>query len=259
VIITLIAGFAGTVSFPLNHAFAEEIGWRGAVGVFVALEFFVALPLIWRGAVLMERSGLAKEIDLSHVAKEAEVILRNRLFWFLALSFTMGAVLHGVALHHLLPILHDRGIEPSFAVVAASFIGPMQVVGRLSMVAAGRHASSHKATFACFVLMGVAILALIGAEKWPILLPCFVVLFGGAWGMVSIIRPVITREVLGGNNFGAKSGSMAVPFLMGAASAPYLGALMWGIGGYDFVLVFLLGLAAVGLALYLAAHQLRRV
>ena len=38
----------------------------------------------------------------------------------------------------------------------------------------------------------------------------FVVLFGSAFGTVSILRPLLTREILGQRNFGAKSGVLAM-------------------------------------------------
>ena len=107
----------------------------------------------------------------------------------------------------------------------------------------------------CFILMGGSIILLIGAESTPVLLVGFVLLFGVAFGTLSIIRPIITREILGEENFGAKSGALAAPYLIGAASAPYLGSVIWGIGGYGLVLPCLLVFAVLGLTLYLAAHR----
>ena len=103
--------------------------------------------------------------------------------------------------------------------------------------------------------MGIAILLLFGTSTTPTLLVGFIILFGAAHGVVSIVRPVIAREVLGGNNFGAKFGAMALLYLVGSASAPFVGSLIWGIGGYDLVLPVLILLAALGLGLYLAAHR----
>ena len=173
----------------------------------------------------------------------------------LALGFGLLALVHGVTIHHLFPILADRGIDDEVAVMAASFIGPMQVAGRLAMMAAERHVSFNRITSSCFVLVGIAIFLLIGATGTPMLLVGFVILFGAAHGVVSIVRPVIAREVLGGNNFGAKFGAMALLYLAGSASAPFIGSLIWDLGGYDLVLPLLIVLSLVGLFLYLAAHR----
>jgi hypothetical protein len=99
-------------------------------------------------------------------------------------------------------------------------------------------------------------LLLFNTTSAPTLLIGFVILFGAGHGMVSIVRPLIAREIFGGDNFGAKFGAMALLYLVGGASAPYVGSLIWGLGGYDLVLPLLIGLSFVGLCLYLAAHRL---
>jgi predicted MFS family arabinose efflux permease len=163
--------------------------------------------------------------------------------------------MHGITLHHLLPILDERNIHPEVAVIAISFIGPMQVAGRLAMMAAERHVSNHGIAITCFVLMGISVILLIGADATPALLIAFVIFFGGAWGMVSIVRPVIARELLGERQFGAKSGALALVFLAGSGSAPFIGSLVWSWGGYELVLPGLSLLALTGLALYLVAQK----
>jgi MFS family permease len=168
----------------------------------------------------------------------------------------LAAVVQGSSLHHLLPILSERELHPDVAVMAISFIGPMQVAGRLTMIAAERRVSIHGIAIACFVLIGLSIVLLIGAGVTPAMLIGFVILFGGAYGVVSIIRPVIARNLLGERLFGSKSGALALIYLVGSASAPFLGALVWSRGGYNLVLPGLVGLAGIGLVLYMLAHRI---
>jgi MFS family permease len=124
------------------------------------------------------------------------------------------------------------------------------------MMAAERHVTTHEISISCFVVAGISIFLLLNTASTPTLLVGFVILFGAGHGMISIVRPLITREILGGNNFGAKFGAMALFYLVGGASAPYVGSLIWDLGGYDLVLPLLIGLSFVGLCLYLAAHRL---
>ena len=254
--VTLVAGFAGTVSFPVAHGLAGEFGWRGAAMFFGFTAIFIVAPIMWSGANGVEQGGAHRHLESPPLAASRRAFLRSPVFWCLALGFGFIAVTHGIALHHLLPILDERRIHPEVAVLAISFIGPMQVAGRLAMMAAERHVSSHGIAVACFMLIGTSILLLIGAGVTPIMLVGFVILFGGAYGVVSIIRPVIARDLLGENYFGAKSGALALVYLAGSASAPYLGSLGWGIGGYGLVLPGLILLACIGLGLYLAAQRL---
>lgn len=261
ILITLMAGFASTISFPASHALAEAFGWRMTVLVFAAAVIAFAAPLMWRGASQVERDGAherrrRRETEINRLYDPTQRrFWQTSQFWFLAVGFGLAALLHGVTLHHLLPIFYDRGIDPGAAIVAASFIGPMQVAGRLAMMAAARHLSNHGVAIGCFLLMAMSIVLLIAAGAAPVFVVGFVVLFGGAYGTVSIVRPLIARDVLGEENFGAKSGLLAMLYLTGSASAPYLGALAWTMGGYDLVLPGLVLLAILGLLLYLAAHR----
>ena len=86
----------------------------------------------------------------------------------------------------------------------------------------------------------------------------YVLLYGAAWGTVSILRPVIARDILGQENFGAKSGSLALLLLTATASSAYLDALIWSFGGYILLLLVLIGLAALGALFYVFANRLAR-
>jgi predicted MFS family arabinose efflux permease len=257
--VTLVAGFAGTVSFPVAHGLATAFGWRGAVLFFGLTAIVVVAPIMWLGANAVERGGAHLEHHDPRPSAAGRSFLHSPVFWCLALGFGFVAVTHGITLHHLLPILDEREINPEVAVMAVSFIGPMQVAGRLAMMAAERHVSSHGIALACFGFMGLSILLLIGAGSMPLMLVGFVILFGGAYGVVSIIRPVIARELLGQAQFGAKSGALALVYLAGSASAPYLGSLGWAWGGYEAVLPGLILLAMSGLGLYLVAQKAARI
>ncbi|MEM7195612.1 MAG: MFS transporter [Pseudomonadota bacterium] len=255
IFITLVAGFAGTVSFPVAHAVSSNFGWQTTVLVFAGLAIFVVAPLMWVGGRRVEQTGDARVIDTQNQHRRYDPYLGSPVFWSLAIAFGLVAITHGTALHHLLPLLNERNLHPEIAVMAISFIGPMQVAGRLAMMVAEPYISNHGIVVCCFGLMALSIVFLIGAGSVPAFLVIFVILFGGAYGMVSVIRPVIARELLGGEKFGAKSGTLSLVYLAGSASAPLLGSLIWSLGGYDVMLQCLLVVAAIGLTLYLNAQK----
>lgn len=255
ILVTLVAGFASTISFPAAHALSEGFGWNTAVQIFALVLIFIATPLMWLGARRVEMDGKASATPRQQEPTHRHAFLGKPVFWLLAIGFGLLALVHGVTIHHMFPILYDRGVEADVAVIVASFIGPMQVAGRLAMMAAEKRLSMNAITTSCFILVAIAILLLFGSSSTPILLVGFVILFGAAHGVVSIVRPVVAREILGGNNFGAKFGAMALLYLVGSASAPFVGSLIWGVGGYDLVLPLLAGLSLVGLSLYLAAQR----
>jgi MFS family permease len=244
-IVSLVAGFAGTLAFPLGHTVSEFAGWRAAAVTFGLLVLVFAAPLIAFAARRFEPDDLRLDHAQSTGGKTHD-FLRKPAFWLLAFGFMLLIVNHGVILNHLLPLLAERGISADAAVLTASMIGPMQVAGRIAMMVAQRFVSMTSIMLACFAGMAVATLLLIGAGAAPALLAGFVILQGASHGVMSIVRPAITRQVLGQANFGAISGAMAVPYISGSALAPFIGSLIWLFGGYDLVLPFIFLCAVAG-------------
>jgi len=251
--VTLIAGFAGTLAFPGTHALVGIFGWRLTVLTFAAAMILIATPLIWFGCRLSQRHAEPHTVMAGQAAPETIGVFRSASFWLLALAYTAIALDHGVLLTHLLPLLNDRGIQSQTAVLAASMMGPMQVTGRLAMIAAGNRVSTPGISIVAYISMALAALSLLGSGTVPVLLAIFILLQGAGFGVMSIMRPVMTAELFGHKNFGLISGSLAVPYLGAAAAAPTIAALIYRIGGYDLVIWFAGGAAGLGLVSLLAA------
>lgn len=257
-LITLIGGLAGTVSFPSAYVLVGSIGWRGAIVTFAIAVAFVAVPLIWHGVRLAEQGRDFQAHPASPRPGEALRILRRATYWLLAIAFSMIALEHGMLLTHLLPLLDDRGIHGETAIFAAAMIGPMQVAGRLAVMAAGQRGSVFAIAIACYASLVVAALALLGTRAVPMLVAVFVLVQGSGYGLTSIIRPVITAEFLGRKNFGVISGLIALPYLSATAISPTVAAFVWESGGYDRVILLALASAGVGLVSLLMAASLHR-
>jgi len=255
--VTIMAGFAGTISFPFTHAVSSAYGWTTAVQSLSAGVVFLGVPLMWLSSNSLEAQVSSQRRLQGQKKKTDHAFLRDTRIWYLALSFALLAILHGVALHHLLPILSEKGVSTELAVLVASLIGPMQVAGRLVMALTSVRISNRVQASASFVLLGISIVALMASAYSEHLVFVFVALFGGAYGTVSILRPVITREVLGERDFGSKYGVVASIYLAGGAAGPVLGSLFWLIGGYDLVLPCISLLAVLALILYLIAANAR--
>ncbi|HEX2019544.1 MAG TPA: MFS transporter [Aurantimonas sp.] len=241
-LITPVAGFAGTLSFPLNHFVAERAGWEAATWTFAILIAGVGAPLLWLGTSYLERDWHSRQLPVaaSETAPPIEpppAIWKSPVFWALAGGFSLIGANHGIVINHLLPILADRGLAAGTAVLAASMIGPMQVAGRLALMVSEKHVSGRTVATGCFVAILLATACLLLAELEPVFVALFVVLQGSGHGIISIMKPVMIREMLGEKNFGTISGSVAVPYLAAFALSPFLGSLLWELGGYDLALV----------------------
>ncbi len=255
--VTLIAGFASTVSFPSVLFLVQQYGWRNAVVVFGVSVVCLGAPLLWVGATRVESEGRVHARDEAIAPVSVQALL-TPVFVGLAIGFALVGLVHGMTLHHLLLILVDRGMSEAKAVLVASFIGPMQVAGRLVMMSVERRVSNFTVASCSFLSVALAILALTQVALLPALIVFFVVFFGGGYGVVSIVRPVMAMEVLGADNFGAKSGVLALVYLIGAATAPYIGSLIWAVGGYDLVLSVSLVLVLSGFLFFRHSHLLSR-
>jgi MFS family permease len=255
-LVTLVAGFAGTLAFPGTHALVGIFGWRGTVLSFATAIILIAMPLIWLGCRGLARHGETHAIIASHKTTETLGILHSARFWLLAVAFATIALDHGVLLTHLLPLLDERGIQSGAAILAASMMGPMQVTGRLAMIAAGQRVSTLRIFIVCYVAMAIAAVSLLGSGAIPVFLVSFILFQGAGFGVTSIMRPVMIAELLGRKNFGLISGSLAVPYLGAAAAAPTIAAIIWRVGGYDLVIWFAIAASGLGLVSLLAAATL---
>ena len=246
-LVTLVAGFAGTLAFPSIHLLVGRVGWRGAVVIVAGVNLLVAVPLIWNACRHADRHRTAQPTPSSAHPGAASRVLRTPVFWLLAVAFSMAYLEHFGLITHLLPLLSERGLSDEAAVLTASFIGPMQVAGRLAMLAVEKYVSTFWLAFTCFLAMSGAATALLCSQAVPPLLPLFVVLQGAGIGISSILRPVMTAELLGRAHFGIISGFLAIPSILAAALAPTLAALVWGMGGYEMVILVAIVAAVIGL------------
>jgi MFS family permease len=253
-LVTLVAGFAGTIAFPASHALVEIIGWRGVTLVFAGLIALVAVPLnFFAVSQAQTRDPAPPEPSASHTGEPIKIPYMPVLC-FLGIAFAMVAFNHGVLITHLLTLLSDRGVHADVAVLAAAMIGPMQVTGRLAMMAVEKTVGSVVVAMSCFVALGVAAVALFGVGGEPIFLVVFVLCQGAGFGVSSILRPILIAELLGRRKFGVVAGILAIPFQMVFALAPSIAGIIWSIGGYDAVIASAAMASLVGgVALILAA------
>jgi len=252
--ITLIAGLAGTVSFPGANLLAELYGWRAATGGFATAILLICVPLFVYGTrPVPESEPAAAPAGGGKDGAGLRAALRRPTFWLLAAAFSMIALTHGILITHLLPMLDERGVSTTVAVAVASGIGPMQVAGRLAMMAVEKRVSMNAICGLSFAFMLAASTALIGAGAIPLLLFAFVLLQGSGYGVTSITRPVVTANLLGRTGFGAISGALALPFMGATAAAPTLAAAIWTVGGYDLVRLTVLSLVGFGAVCFVLA------
>lgn len=254
--VTLIAGFATFAAFQSAYWLSEAHGWRATLQIYAAVQLCVSLPLAVIGLRMIEAFREPAVETGPANPRPARTVLRNPVFWLLALAFAAAALAHGMLISHIRPILDDRGVAVTAAVTIASLVGPMQVLGRVIIVTLRNRISTYGAAVVSFLGMAGGAFALESAAMLPILAFIFVVPYGAAYGITSIVRPVLTAEFLGRANFGVIAGMIAVPFGIATAIGPSLSTLLWSLGGYDLVIAIGIVLILGGLAAIMAARRL---
>lgn len=246
--VTLVAGLASTLAFPAGAMLAEGWGWRSAIWVAVGVVLCVMLPLqVWAARVLLrgtEAAVVARDVPRLRWAE----VLRMPGFLGLAAFFSLVNLNHWMLVNHIRPMLEALQVPDGTAILAASVIGPAQVLGRLILAALGPRAGTGAASWATVGALVLAPLGLLGALGWSGAAVGFAACQGIAMGVVTILRPVLVAETLGQERYGAVAGMMAIPGLASMAVAPLIGTGLEAIGGVWLMIGvgFALALAAAG-------------
>ena len=243
--VTLVAGFAGTLAFPLGHFVGARFGGQGAMLVFAALTL-AALPCnLWsvRSLRRRERAGSAPPPTPPGALAAAA---RRPAFWGIAACFGLIWLNHGILITFVLALFADRGAGAGMAALAAACIGPSQVAGRLLFLLGEANVGNGRATLIALGGVVAASLLLWLAGMAPMLIFGFALAQGAGAGLMSILRPVLIGDILGRGGFGAVSGAVAMSPILASAAAPALGALMLTLGGPGLVYGACLAMAVAG-------------
>jgi MFS family permease len=217
--ITLFAGFASTVSWPLTAILNDAVGWRETCLVWAALNLVIGLPL---------NRFVLPQIKLpAHVmrADGASIGWRPyREMFLLAFVFAAAWFVTGAMAAHLPNLLERAGATPVEAVAAAALVGPAQVAARLvefsilhrvhPLVSARIAAALHP--------LGVGIFALTGVSGATI----FVALYGAGNGLLTIARGTVPLALFGPHGYGERTGLLGAPARAAQAFAPLLFGLL---------------------------------
>jgi MFS family permease len=252
--LTLVGGFASTLSFPLVAWLLPQLGWRGTLMALAGTMLVVVVPLHgWalRGSepvVAMSRDDAQPDATLRDA-------LRHRTFWLLALAFTLYAFGAAALWAHVMPALASKGLSQREALAVVVWFGPAQVAGRLVFAWLGRR----------WTLRGLGLVVLAGASLaflvfalasgvWTLWL--FAALFGAANGLITIVRGGLVPETFGRAHVGRIGGAMSAIGLLARAAAPVAAALLLlALGGYRELVLLLAALGAVAVLSFWAARQ----
>src|ERR1700684_2566626 len=244
--ITLLAGFASTVGWPLTAWGLQTIGWRNTCFAWAAAHILIGLPLNW----LMLPAVKGAKAAASAAPKPHLPIDRTMLL--LAFAFAAAWSVTGAMAAHLPRILEAAGATTLQAVSAGALIGPAQVLARVVEASfLSRYHPVVSTRIACLTHpLGAAILALAGGAAAG----AFAIFHGAGNGILTIARGTLPLAVFGPQNYGYRLGIIGAPARMAQAAAPLAFGLLIDTMGSRVLIVS----SALSLAALLALCLLRR-
>lgn len=259
--ITLIAGFASTVGWPLSAWMETQWGWRGACLGWAALHLLLGLPLTLtvpragrQGPAHAQSAPSTLACAVSSVpefgpspvpaanpnanpgtvtvpAKPPEPPAGDlRTAVLLAVVFALVWFISTAMATHLPALLQAGGASLAAAVAVGALVGPAQVAGRL--LEFGLLRRMHPLLSARLAGLahpaGVLVLMVLGGPAAA----AFAVLHGAGNGIMTIAKGTLPLVLFGPTGYGARQGWMMMPARVSQALAPVLFGLAlqrWGV------------------------------
>lgn len=240
--ITLIAGFASTVCWPISAFIDAEWGWRATCYAWAGAHLLLGLPL---NRLLIPRDLGAHVTAAAAATDRVDASLFTRPMLLLAFAFAVTWITSTAMAAHLPRILEAAGATKAVAIAAAALVGPAQVAARvLEHTLLQRFHPLLSARIASITHpIGVGALLLFGAPAAYL----FTLLHGAGNGVMTIAKGTLPLVIFGPAGYGRRQGWLVAPARFGQAGAPFVFALLLEWHG-EYVLLFSSGLCLAGFA-----------
>ena len=231
-LVTLFGGLASSLLWPIGAALETAYGWRVTLLVYAALNLCVCLPL---HAIFLTplrqpfEPAPTAAADVAHTTAAPPVLTdrqRRRAMWQFSLTMAASGLVTGAIAVQMVSVLSATGIAPQTAVALASVQGVSQTLARLLDLVFGRrmHAVTLGRITLALVATALVVLA-VGGTGWVVAV-VFVVVFGAANGLATIVRGTVPLALFGARGFGEMLGRLSIPIVVMNAAAPALLAIL---------------------------------
>lgn len=255
--VTLFAGFASTIGWPLSAWMESAYGWRGACLGWAALHLLLGLPLnAWLPRIA--RAPAPSPVPHNAAVKPPETpplhhpTSARRTAVLLSFVFAVTWFISTAMAAHLPRLLQASGLPLHAAVAVAALVGPAQVLARLLEFGLLRRmhplSSARLATLAH--PLGALLLVTLGGPAAVV----FTALHGAGNGILTIAKGTLPLALFGPAGYGMRQGWLMAPARVAQAFAPLLFGLLLDRAGAPAILLT----GALGLTAALALWALKR-
>lgn len=251
-LITLIAGFASTIFWPLTQWMLGVLDWRWTLLVFAAVHLIVCTPL---HATALRRAVPRGRDDIKEVpgAVDPPMLLgpdRRRALILFTLAIMVSGLVMSAFPVHMLRIIENEGFSAQAAALIAMVMGPAQVLARFVEVVGGHRFDPLMTGRVALgtLLASIALLLAMPASLGTAV--AFAALYGAAQGLVTIARATVPLQLFGANGYGALMGRITGLRFLANAASPFLFAFAFTHLGIDTALWISGMIAALAFGLF---------
>jgi MFS family permease len=258
--LTLIAGFASSVFWPLTQWLDVQVGWRMVFAIYALLNLLVCLPV---HRLVAGWAGAARIIAHDAATKEPKPVAhgplkdghRRTAFLLVTLGFSLSSFALSAVLAQMVPMLIALGFGTASLGVAVLF-GPAQVAVRFTNLVFGSRRHPLSVTIIGMALLPLALFTVAATAPAQGGAVAFVILVGLCSGLKSIVQGTLTLALFGPHGFGARIGLMAsFRYLLGAL-APFVFAWVAEHSTVTTAAVLLGAIGCLGVMAFLAVGRL---
>jgi len=244
--LTLIAGFASSLFWPLTSWLHARMPWQDVLLLYAALHVLVCLPVhlgiarLTSGAVMAARAAPSEEAR--RPAANGKLVFLLMLLGFAIEGYALSAMLV-----HMVPLTQALGLGTAGLLIASLF-GPAQVASRLLNLLLGGGLSQSRLAVIAAVLMPIGIVILLSTTPWFAGAVIFAICMGLGSGLTSIVGGTLPLELFGRQGYGSRMGWGTTAKQVTSAVAPVMMSIsMAGIGVHGALwVVMAVGLAGAG-------------
>ena len=258
--VTLVAGFASTIFWPLCQWLLTVTDWRGtylaiaAVYAIGALPVHLALPRATSPSHAVKTAGDAIESRSAVLSPDN----RRKALILMSAMLAAGGFMISAMSTVLMVLLTGAGFSAASATLIGSCVGPAQVVSRLLDFGRGGAMTPMMTAIVSSAATLLSVLTLGVAQSCPLLAIgiLFGVLMGCGQGLNSIVRGVLPLYFFGAEGYGKLTGNLSFPRIVCGAVAPVFVVFVQDHFGLTTALVALAVVAFTGLLTVLALARL---
>lgn len=254
--VTLIAGFASTVFWPLVAKLLQYLDWRAVYVLMGLLHLIVCLPVhFW--VLRPNPKRMADKRAVSGALSHRVGIQNRRIELFIGTAFGLAAFcIVGVQVH-LFGLFSRLGVSEQLAILAGTLIGPFQVISRATDMLLSSYVNAPQMANISLVSMAIGLLFGISIDFIsPYSALLFTIFFGIGQGLTNIVRGALPLHYFGELNYGSTTGRMNRLRLVLTAVSPVCIAFLLETLGAMNLLIFMCFLCLACVVLLRLADQM---